>query len=70
MGAGAMYANTGKFGKSVEMFERAAKLIPNDTLVFINLWRTYSAVGDGVKAQDALNKYWALKTPPPTPPNE
>ncbi|MDR3184934.1 MAG: hypothetical protein LBT49_05960 [Prevotellaceae bacterium] len=64
MGVGAMYANTGKFGKSVEMFERVAKLTPTDTLVFINLWRTYSAVGDGVKAQEALNKYWALKTPP------
>ena len=65
MGAGAMYANTEKFGKSVEMFERAAKLIPNDTLVYINLWRTYSSVGDGTKAQEALNKYWALKATPP-----
>ncbi|MDR0692509.1 MAG: tetratricopeptide repeat protein [Prevotellaceae bacterium] len=65
MGAGAMYANTEKFGKSVEMFERAAKLTPNDTLVYINLWRTYSSVGDGAKAQDALNKYWALKATPP-----
>jgi tetratricopeptide (TPR) repeat protein len=70
MGAGAMYANTGRYGESVKVFEQVAKLAPNDTLVFINLWRTYSAVGDGVKAQDALNKYWALKTPPPTPPNE
>jgi tetratricopeptide (TPR) repeat protein len=65
MAAGAMYANMGKFGKSVELFERAAKLTPNDTIVYINLWRTYSAVGDGVKAQDALSKYWTLKTPPP-----
>ncbi|MDR2449369.1 MAG: tetratricopeptide repeat protein [Prevotellaceae bacterium] len=64
MGAGAMYANTAKFGKSVEMFERAAKLIPNDTLVYINLYRTYVSVGDGAKAQEALGKYWALKTPP------
>ncbi|MDR0738367.1 MAG: tetratricopeptide repeat protein [Prevotellaceae bacterium] len=63
MGAGAMYANTAKFGKSVEMFERVAKLIPNDTLVYINLYRTYTSVGDGAKAQEALGKYWALKTP-------
>jgi tetratricopeptide (TPR) repeat protein len=68
MAVGAMYANTGKYGKSVEMFERVAKLTPNDTLVYINLWRTYNTVGDGVKAQEALNRYWALKTPPPAPP--
>ena len=67
MAVGAMLANTGKYGKAVEMFERAAKLSPADTLVYINLWKTYSAVGDGVKAQDALNKYWALKNPAPVP---
>jgi tetratricopeptide (TPR) repeat protein len=67
MATGAMYANTGKLGKSVEIFERTARLAPSDTLVFINLFRTYSAVGDGAKAQEALNKYWAIKATPPPP---
>jgi tetratricopeptide (TPR) repeat protein len=65
MGAGAMYANTGKFPKSIELFERVAKITPNDTLVYLNLMRTYNVVGDDIKAQEALNKYWAIKTAPP-----
>ena len=65
MGTGAMYANTGNFGKAVELFKQVEKITPNDTLVHINLYRTYSSVGDWVRAQEALNKYWAVKTAPP-----
>jgi tetratricopeptide (TPR) repeat protein len=61
MGVGAMYANTGRYGESVKVFEQVAKLAPNDTLVYRNLMGVYNAVGDAAKAQDALNKYWALK---------
>ena len=60
-----MYANTGKFPKSIELFERVAKITPNDTLVYLNLMQTYNVVGDDIKAQEALNKYWAIKTAPP-----
>jgi hypothetical protein len=64
MGVGAMYANTGRYGESIKIFEQVAKLSPTDTLVYINLWKTYNTVGDVAKAQDAANKYSALKNPP------
>ncbi|MDR3181293.1 MAG: tetratricopeptide repeat protein [Prevotellaceae bacterium] len=65
MGTGAMYANIGKFGKSIELLERVAKIAPNDTLVYRNLYQMYISVGDGAKAQEVLNKYWSIKTAPP-----
>jgi tetratricopeptide (TPR) repeat protein len=68
MAAGAIYANTGKYGEAVKMFERVAKINPNDTLLYRNLYQTYSAAGDMAKAQDAWNKYRAIKTAPPPPP--